>query len=408
MKMRKILHSTFFTKFLVLSSQFLVLGSLHAQGFGFSFSGSVNPQVWLDTRQTVGAREEMLDFYPKPIGLDAMGRDTNAVPMLNMLAITNRLAVTVYGPDVLGAKVKGYIETDFTGSTDGGVNSLRLRHGYVDMQWPSTKLLLGHYWHPMVVHEIMPGTRPLNMGAPFHPYARYNQVRVDQSFGRVGVVLTSGFQRDNTSQGPYGRSSSYLKHSLVPELDAQLRYTSDHLFLGAAAHLVSIRPRPLGDNFSHITFSLFGKYDFNGWSIKAQTLIMGNLYEYSSMGGYVETPLMAADSTLSYRYDAYTYNTYWVDFGRTEGRWRPGLLLAYARNNDYAYQPEAGASVYGRGLDIEYLYRIQPRIGFVAGGGLSFYAEVEHTFAQYRSGGVSNQRFILSAVYAFATQRKQL
>ena len=56
MKMRKILHSTFFTRLLVLSSQFLVLGSLHAQGFSFSFSGSVNPQVWLDTRQTVGAR----------------------------------------------------------------------------------------------------------------------------------------------------------------------------------------------------------------------------------------------------------------------------------------------------------------------------------------------------------------
>ena len=395
-------HSPFAPLLLALA----LAGSATAQDFHFQFSGTIGPQMWVDTRQMEGAREDMLDFYPKPIARDALNRDTNAAPMLNMLAITNRLAVAVWGPDVLGAKTRGYIETDFTGSSDAGINGLRLRHGYINLDWAHTTLLVGHYWHPMVVHEIMPGTRPLNMGAPFHPYSRYNQVRLEQFVGPLQAIVVAGFQRDNTSQGPNGRSTTYLKHSLVPELNGQLRYSTEKFMLGTAAHLISIKPRLMGNNVSHVSFAVYGRLDLGQWSLKAQSLLNSNLYEYSSMGGYIEHTALDANNQPVYSYDTYTYNTVWLDLGRTTGRWRPGLLLGYAANNNAGQVAATTDHVYGRGLDIDYLYRIQPRIGYMAGGGLSLYAEVEHTFAAYRSGGVSGTRFIVSANYAFKSARK--
>ncbi|MBR5665582.1 MAG: hypothetical protein IKX13_07510, partial [Bacteroidales bacterium] len=64
---------------------FFVVG-LHAQkgGFNYHFSGFVDPQLFMDSRQVVGARESELLFYPAPKDLDAEGNDLNAVPNLNM------------------------------------------------------------------------------------------------------------------------------------------------------------------------------------------------------------------------------------------------------------------------------------------------------------------------------------
>lgn len=367
-----------------------------SEGWKLSWHGFVNPQAWVDTREVVSGREDMMAFYPVAPGYDELGNDTNAVPGLNMLSITTRLSLTIQGPDVLGAKMKGYIETDFTGCSNATINDLRLRHGYIDMRWEHSDLLMGQYWHPMVIHEIMPGTMPLSMGAPFHPYARYNQVRYTHFLGNIEMMATAAFQLDNKSNGPLGASTEYIKRSMVPEMNVLMRYAGENAMLGVAANMLTIKPRN-EQNFSHVSYTVFGKVNFGAWSLKAQTLLNSNLYEASSMGGYVETYDALLDQ---YQYSPYTYTTAWIDFGKSTGKWRPGIFVGYAMNND----TELEGKFYGRGDDIESLYRIQPRLTYAAGHGLSFSVEWEYTTARYlefMDDEVSNNRFVLSALYAF-------
>src|SRR5574344_82483 len=399
------------------------------------WSGMVNPTFFADSRQVVSGREGMMLFYPKEPLLDANGNDLNATPELNMLSITARLGVAFTGPDVLGAHTRGYIEGDFTGSNDANINMLRLRHAYLDMQWKHSELLAGQYWHPMVVHESMPETQPLNMGAPFHPYARYNQLRYTQFMGKWQLIGVAAFQLDNKSKGIDGSSTTYQKSGFVPELNLQLRYQNNHFLAGAAANLLVIRPRTytinhdstarhqINQTYSSPSFSLFAKYNFGQWTVKGQTLLSDNLYEPCSMGGYLEkTTFDALNNQYEFSYRPFTFTTYWIDLGRTMGKWRPGLFAGYAFNNNFGETFYANEQDYGRGYNIEYLYRIQPRIDYFAGNNLSFYIDVEYTFAHYGKkqtnidsqgntlsyyyksypiNGVANTRLILGAVYAF-------
>ncbi len=397
--------------------------STKSKPWGYKLSGFVSPQLFLDSRQVVSGREDMMLFYPKPIERDANGNDINASGNLNMLAISTRLALSLYGPDVFGANTSAYIEGDFTGATDASINLLRLRHGYIDMKWRSTELLMGQFWHPMVIHEVMPGTRPLNMGAPFHPYARFVQARLSQRIGPMELLGVAAFQLDNKSAGPDGGATKYLKSSNIPELNFQLRYCGQRLFLGAAYHLLVIKPRlsatdSLGAVFktdatvpSH-SLTVFGKYEFPHFSLRSQVVWGNNLSSISMMGGYVESPF--DETTKTYSYQPFGCTTAWVDFGKSTGRWRYGLFAGYGVNNDFGKAIEEGSAVYGRGFEIEKLWRVQPRVSFHPNPKFGFFFEVEYTNATYgvkeltfntyryqTDHSVGNTRFILQAVYNF-------
>lgn len=406
---------------LVLSVASFAQTDTAARKWSYRFHGFVNPVAWVDSRQVVAGREGMMHFYPAPVVNDANGNDINAEPSLNMLAITARVNLAVQGPDVLGAHVLGFIEGDFTGPTDATINTLRLRHAYLKMQWQKQSLLAGQYWYPMVIHEIMPMTQPLNMGAPFHPYARYNQVRYTANLGNWEAVAVAAFQLDNKSKGPNGGSTEYITRSMVPEMNVQLRYKGERLFAGVAANLLSIRPRTLDllgnkvdTRYNSASFSVFGKYNFGTWTLKAQTLLSDNLYEGCTMGGYLEDIDVINNA---YSYKPFTWTTAWVDISRNSGKWRPALFLGYGINNNFGDIYASSETAYGRGFDMQSLWRVQPRINYIAGHGLSFMFDVEVTNAQYgakvidspttyhyetdANNNPTNVRLILGAQYDF-------
>ena len=206
--------------------------------------------------------------------------------------------------------------------------------------------------------------------------------------------------------GAPASSTLFARHSLVPELNLQLRWNSDMLFLGAAVNIKTIQPQvqsaatamqPSTAKHTSLTWSLFGRLNIFErcdskplLTIKAQTLLNNSLYEGCSLGGY----LMLADST----FQDWHFNTVWVDIERTRGHWRPGLFLGYAKNLDYGNTDFAHC--FGRGHDLEYLWRIQPRLTYKTLTGLDFTAEAEYTHAGYKEP-VGNLRLSLSIVYSF-------
>ena len=373
-----------------------------AQDFSLSWHGFVNPHYYADSRSVVGGREDMMLFYPKPIVRDSLGHDINDGWQANMLAITARLGLTVKGPEILGANTLAYVEGDFTGSTNATINNLRLRHAYFRMNWDKHELTAGQYWYAMVVHEIMPMTNPLNMGAPFHCYARQPQIRYSYfPTGNWELLAVAQWQLDNMSQGLLNgipaSSTLFARHSLLPELNAQLRYRNGNLFMGAAANLKSIQPvvNTAGVASSQqlhrsLSYSIFGSYSFDGITVKAQTLLNNSLYEGCSLGGYQ----MLADGSFR----DWHFNTVWLDIERNRGHWRPGLFMGYAKNLDFGNADYTYC--FGRGYDLSYLWRVQPRLTYTTQKGLSFVGEAEYTYAGYNEP-VGNLRLSLSAVYAF-------
>ena len=394
--------------------------------------GFVNPHFYADNRQVVGGREEMMLFYPKPQSSDPVsGVDINDGWNMNLLSITARVNLTLKGPYILGAYTKAFMEGDFTGSTNATNNNLRLRHAYINMDWDHSSLLAGQFWYPMVVQEIMPNTRPLNMGAPFHPYARYNQLRYT---GRIGyhfeAIAVALFQQDNMSQGllngTSASSTQFIRQACVPEMHLQLRYWAFRLFVGAAANMLTIQPvvytnlpavlpDNYGQTFTNFSYTFFLKYRWDNYALSFQTLLNNSIYEGCSMGGYMAHTSFSG-LTPSYSFDSWHFNTVWADFGRTTGHWRPGVFVGYGRNMAFGQQVNASDFVFGRGHDMEYLWRVQPRIGYHANDQFNVYAEAEYTRAQYgkqvltpgsyhydhdNDGGIGNLRLMLSAEYHF-------
>ena len=394
-------------KAIVFVGVFGILGVfevLRAQSsFSLDWHGFVNPHYYADSRSVVGGREDMMLFFPKPIVKDSLGNDLNDGWQADMLAITARLGLTIKGPDIWGAKTKAYIEGDFTGSTNATINDLRLRHAYIDLNWEHHRLLAGQYWYAMVIHEIMPMTNPLNMGSPFHCYARQPQVRYEYHLDAFEAVAVAQWQLDNMSQGLLNgvptSSTLFARHSMIPELNFQLRYNTGNLFFGAAVNVKTIQPmiqtvasavQPSQKKHSSLTYSVFGKVNLGEVTLKAQTLLNNSLYEGCSLGGY----LMLADGS----FEDWHFNTIWLDVERTMGHWRPGIFLGFAKNLDYGNANFVHC--FGRGHDMEYLWRIQPRLTYTTLKGLSFTGEAEYTRAGY-SDPVGNLRLSLSMTYAF-------
>ena len=405
--------------------------AIYAQrtGFDYRFSGFVDPQLFMDSRQVVGAREGQLSFYPAPRLPDVNGNDLNAVPNLNMLAITTRLGLRIQAPDWGATKVSSYLEGDFTGSNEAGINMLRLRHAYISLQRERSEWLFGQYWHPLVVPDIMPGTRPLNMGIPFHPYSRYVQgrylCRSSASRPFVQMEAVAAFQLDNASAGPYGKSTAYLRAAALPEGNLQLRYVWGERvssFLGCMFNAEVLRPRNYFDDaagllhrtsttFPSFTVSLFGCHDYKGWSLRYQGIYGDNLFEQGLLGGYLETRL---PQDAGYAYTPFGCTSLWADFRRICGRWRPGIFLGYTQNNSFGSWFDADVAVYGRGFDIDNVWRVQPQLAFCPNASVAFFTELEYTSAKYGekltngnsfrylpTDAVGNLRIILEAVFYF-------
>ena len=408
----------------ILTLLLLAMNILHlsAQGndpvWGIKFTGFVKNDIFYDTRQSSasnGLREGHFYLYPDNKLNDITGKDINDNPSFHMLSIQTRIKGDITGPDAFGAKTAGFIEAEFFGTNESDLNGFRIRHAYVKLDWGSTSILTGQFWHPMFMVESFPGTISFNTGAPFTPFSRNPQIRVTQKAGDISFILTAWAQRDFISPGPEGNSNKYLRNSGLPGFDLQLRIPAGNALTGwAGVDYKRLRPE-LKTSANVETNAVVGSFSAYA-NLKIKTallniLLMGvygqNSCDLMMIGGYAVSEITNMASQLK-KYTSLNTGNIWMDIETNGNKISYGLFAGYSKN--LGAGDRISGSVYGRGNDIDYLFRLAPRITFTDGK-FSFAGEVESTTAAYgtqQSDGkvintvnVTNLRVLLSTIYRF-------
>ena len=81
-----------------------------------NFYGFIRNDIFADSRQNIGAGENVVMLYPKDRQLDENGQDINATGKFHMLSVISRAGVNLKGPEILGAKSSGILEGEFFGA----------------------------------------------------------------------------------------------------------------------------------------------------------------------------------------------------------------------------------------------------------------------------------------------------
>ncbi len=378
-----------------------------------TLSGFVKAEALYDTRQIVEAREGYLLLYPKNLLLDKNGNDINAKGSFNQYAMTARLTVKATGPDILGAKTLALIEGDFTGASNLEINSFRLRHAYLKMKWDYVSVTAGQYWHPINIPEMIPNVLSLNTGAPFHPFSRQPQIRLDFSKGKINTVLAISSQRDYMNSGPAGASTVYLRNSAIPNLHSQLQYISGNVFAGLGFDYKHIHPRLVTDSLfttdaavNCFSYTAFIMAKTKPLIVKMQWIYGQGLNDHLVMGGYGVSSIDPL--TNQHEYSPLNYLSGWINFQTTGKNWQGSLFAGYTKG--FGSEDAIVGPVYARDADIEYVYRLSPMISYT-NGKLLLAVECEFTTAAYGKvdafykvidpSPVTNARISFSAGYFF-------
>ena len=370
---------------------------------GLQISGFARIDYIYDSRQTSEAVEGLFTFFPLNKQLDANGKDINAVPVTNFVSIASRLCTRFYGPNVFNAKSTGYIEFDFTGTSN--TNGVRMRQAYTNLAWAKTNLLLGRTWHPLAMGTV-PNVVALNTGAPFWAFNRSDQIRFDIKPANALISLFAVFQSDYASLGPVPgtastsvKSTTYMRDALWPEFAAHLAYKTPALQFGAIGTVKSIKPRkytmpdyanPSGlkyktdEKLTSYAAQAYIQYQQANWILKAQATYTQNTTESLMIGGYAVSAINP--ETGHEQYTPTQYMNYWInaDYGK---KWQIGLFAGYL--NSLGTRENVVGAWYARGSDIKYMYRLSPHL-FYTMHNWQFAAELEYTAAAF--GEIQNSQ----------------
>jgi hypothetical protein len=388
--------------------------SLFAQNFGISFSGFVKTDMFYDSRQTVAFREGHFLLYPQNEKLDSNNDDVNAKSNFNILSIQTRLLGKINGPKAFDANTSGQIETEFFGTNDESINSFRLRHAFVKFDWEESSLLVGQTWHPLFISEVFPGVVSFNTGAPFQPFARNPQIRFSHTFNHFKIILTAASQRDFASDGPNGFSSSYMRNSLMPNLNARVQFTKGENILGVGLDFKKLTPRLVttknfktDKSISTLAITGYIKLISDQLTIKSQTVYGSNLADLMMLGGYAVRFINNTDGQEEYT-GIKIFST-WAEliYGKDI---EFGLFGGYSKN--FGADDNILSTYYGRATNLDNLIRISPRVQFNSNNA-RISSEFEYTIASYginddsnkgkviNSKNISNLRLLLAVYYFF-------
>lgn len=324
--------------------------------------GFVGASMMFDSRQSVNARHNQLNLYPKPAMYDKEGNDINAQGMRSFDASHSRLGFFITGPDVLGAKVTALLEGDFLGGSGNNDVNLRIRQANIKLQWDNSFVLVGQTFHPLFVTENFPSTQSMSAGAPFHPLSRNAQLQVgyipSENWCFTGYVLG---QNDFKSVGFSGANEL----SLIPEFTGRIRYQNGRGFFAVLnGGVLTLKPELINSNglksdeyivAPYVSGSV--RYPFGKLLVKSGFVYGGNMTSHVLIGGVGQK----GDGS----YVPLRTLTTWLDAQYPIGKWMAGLFCGYSSNGGASTEAVA-VEKFSRNPDIGELYALSPRICFNA------------------------------------------
>lgn len=407
------MRKVFLLGFLILLSVSLSAQDKQEGKFGISFTGFVKADFFADSRQVTSIREGHFLLFPENELLDENGEDINAKANLNFLSVQTRVTGKITGPDFLDAKTSGLIEAEFFGTSDADVNGLRLRHAFVKLDWTNTSLLAGQFWNPMFVVDCSPATVSFNTGAPFQPFARNPQLRFVQKFDKLSFSAVAYTQRDFQSNGPDGFSSKYLRNAVLPGLHGMFQYNAGDNVFGIGGGYKMLTPRistsknyKSDETIGGFSALAFGKFKFNDIVWKIEGVYGQNLTDLTMLGGY---GVKSVDTTTGIEnYTNINTVSAWTEISYTKNI-EVGIFAGVSMNLG---ADDNFTAFYGRGGNIDNLFRVSPRFAVISGK-TKIAAELEFTSAAYgtvnyadkgkveNTKSVTNIRGLLAFIYNF-------
>jgi len=325
----------------------------HFKPYGF-----IRNYFVFDSRESISGTGDLYNYQPYDEAWNqteaeaaASGlprEDLNARSTFRFLSLTTRVGLDIVGYKWRNTEFGGKIEADFyTGLSTkvshpvSGVAQFRLRQAYMTLGWDSLRmndkdyarvdLLLGQAWHPMAAD--FSDVISLASGAPFGPFNRSPQVKMDARLGKYFTLTGSllwQMQYCSVGPSPTGASTQaadFIMYSKTPEAYLGLSVHANGFLLRAGADVLSIKPRQIGmvnvggntisvsvkDRITTASPFLYLQYKKGEFSIKAKT-IFSEAGEHMNLnsgygvkaknpdGSWEYTPLRASSSWLSIVY----------------------------------------------------------------------------------------------------------
>ena len=304
----------------------------HFKPYGF-----IRNYFTFDSRECIAGTGDLYFYMPKDEAWNqAEGeqymtgvarQDLNAVSSFRFLSLTTRVGLNIVDYKWRNTEFSGKIEADFFAGISkvgigthavSGTAQFRLRQAYVTLGWDSLKmsgkdfarvdLTIGQTWHPMAADLC--DVISLNSGAPFGPFNRSPQVKMDARLGKF-VTLTGSllWQMQYNSIGPDGQSAEYIMYSKTPEAYLGVSVHTKGFLMRAGADVLSISPRHIGklngvdvrvnDRITTASPFLYLQYKKGEFSIKAKT-IFAEAGEHMNMNGGYGVSRVNADGSWSY------------------------------------------------------------------------------------------------------------
>lgn len=316
----------------------------HFKPYGF-----IRNYFTYDSRECIAGTGDMYFYMPKDEEWNkttdpALREDLNDVSSFRFLSLTTRVGLNITDYKWRNTEFGGKIEADFYAGISAtlstgvkqthavtGTAQFRLRQAYVTLGWDSLRmndkdfarvdLTIGQAWHPMAADLC--DVIALNSGAPFGPFNRSPQVRMDARLGKWFTLTAAGlWQMQYISIGPDGQSAEYMLYAKTPEAYLGLSFHDKGWIVRAGADVLSIRPRHLGealdangntilgtdgkplqitvkDRITTASPFLYVQYKKGDFSIKAKT-IFAEAGEHMNMNGGYGVKAINPDGSYAY------------------------------------------------------------------------------------------------------------
>lgn len=340
--------------------------------------------IW-DSRQVFGTSQGLGSLFPQPKHCDRFGQDINAHPHFHMTVSPTLFGILMRGPSFTTRShdeisTFAAIETDFRGAQTTTIGNLFMRHAFGMLNWQDGFLLMGQFWHPLIVPQCWPQVINYNGGAPFEPIARDPQARLVKRFENISFVfaLASQSQTKYASNGPRGVSPEYIRNAVVPNLHVHLRAHGEQYLCGAAFDYKRLKPRLVSNKginvHEHIDSFISEAYvrlDFFPVSLRMKGIWAQNANDQVMISGFGVKNINPVTDARTYANTATASG--WIDasFYLDESKDNQlGIFAGYCKNlgsqERLFINPKTGRPIIYALLDvsqkIDDMFRLSPRL----------------------------------------------